>query len=275
MVENLKNICGLEFYCLLGVSMGKRLGKSKNRAREYRIHEQEKIDSGIFDEKTMISLSKFYNKNVISKLNFIIARGKEADVYIAESGTADSVKGNECIIMKFFRIETSSFFRMEDYMVGDPRFSKIKTTSKYELVKVWCKKEYGNLEIAAKAGVHAPKPFMFNGSILAMSLVGENLVPAPKLKDIELEDPKKILNTILSDIRKLYKNRLIHADISEFNILISDNIPYMIDFGQAVVKQHPKAPDFLKRDVNNIIHYFKRRYHIDMDPEETFKKIIS
>ncbi len=255
--------------------MGKRLGKSKARAREYRLREKDKVDEGIFDEKTMIHLSKFYNKGVIGKLNFITARGKEADVYVAEAGKSEEVKGTQYLIVKFFRIETSSFFKMEDYMIGDPRFSKIKTTSKYEVVKVWCRKEFGNLEIAARAKVNAPKPFMFNGSILAMSMIGEDSVPAPRLKDVELEYPEKTLDILINDIKKLYKNNLVHADISEFNILISDNVPYLIDFGQAVVLQHPKAVDFLSRDVANLLDYFEKQYGIQREFEKVMKAITS
>ncbi len=251
------------------------MGKSKARARRYQLKEDAKIDSGIFDEKTMINLSKFYNKGVIEKLNFITARGKEADVYIAETGKSKAVKGYKYVIMKFFRIETSSFYKMETYMTGDPRFAKIKTTSKYEIVKAWCKKEFGNLEIAERAKVNAPRPFMFNGSILAMSLIGNDSIPAPRLKEVELEYPEKTLDVILDNIKKLYKNNLVHGDMSEYNILMLDNVPYFIDFGQAVVLLHPSAMDFLSRDVANILDYFEKTYGLEKDFAETMRFITS
>ncbi|MFI5412941.1 MAG: RIO1 family regulatory kinase/ATPase, partial [Candidatus Micrarchaeales archaeon] len=178
-------------------------------------------------------------------------------------------------IMKFFRIETSSFYKMENYMTGDPRFAKINTTRKYEIVKAWCKKEFGNLEIAARAKVNAPIPFMFNGSILAMSLIGEDSTPAPRLKDVELEYPEKTLNEILDCMKRLYKNNLVHADISEYNILMHDNTPYLIDFGQAVVLLHPSAMDFLSRDVANILDYFEKTYGIEKGFAETMRLITS
>ncbi len=251
------------------------MGKSKARARRYRISEQAKVDSGIFDEKTMISLGKFFNKGVISKLNFVTARGKEADLYIAEPGESEIVKGEKYIILKFFRVETSSFFKMEDYMIGDPRFSRIKATSKFELVKLWCKKEFGNLEVARRAGVHAPKPLFFSGSILAMSFIGEDSIPAPQLKNIELEYPEETFKTILEDIRRLYRARLVHADMSEYNVLISNNVPYIIDFGQAVDIDHPKAMDFLSRDVSNMLDYFSKVYGIEKGFAETMKWVTS
>ncbi len=254
--------------------MGTRMGKSKARARKYKLREQAKVDTGIFDEKTMVNLGKFFNKKIIEKLNFVIARGKEADIYIAEAGSSEKVRGNQFVIMKFFRVETSSFFKMEDYMIGDPRFSRIKATSKYEVVKLWCAKEFGNLEIAGKARVNAPRPFMFNGSILAMSLIGDDATPAPRLRDIELEFPEETLDVILEEIRKLYRGNLVHSDISEYNILMSDNVPYLIDFGQAVVTAHPKAMDFLSRDISNILSYFEKQYGINREFAEVYKTVM-
>ncbi len=250
--------------------MGTRMGKSKARARKYRLKEQEKIDTGIFDEKTMVSLGKFFNKGVVEKLEFITARGKEADLYIARAGTSNLVKGEQFLIMKFFRIETSSFFKMDDYIIGDPRFQKIKVTSKYDVVKVWCRKEFGNLEIATKAGVDAPRPIMVNGSILAMTLIGADSIPSPQLKDADLREPEKVLDAILSGVKKLYKNKLVHGDLSEYNVLISGQTPYMIDFGQAVVLDHPRAEEFLHRDLSNILDYFAKNYHIKRDENRAF-----
>ncbi len=250
--------------------MGTRMGKSKSRARKYQLKGQAKIDTGVFDEKTMINLGKFFNKGVIEKLEFITARGKEADLYLAHTGASELVKGEQFVILKFFRIETSSFFKMDDYIIGDPRFQKIKITSKYEIIKVWCKKEFGNLEIAARAKVNAPRPIMSNGSILAMTLIGTDSIPSPQLRNVDLAEPEKVMDAILADMKKLYTNKLVHADLSEYNILIKDQTPYMIDFGQAVVLGHPSAMDFLHRDVSNVLDYFAKNYHIKRDENRAF-----
>ncbi len=256
--------------------MARRLSKRKQKRREeYVLKEQNKVDEGIFDTKTMIFLSKFINKGIIAKLNYPIARGKEADVYVADPGAADLVKGMSQVIIKFFRVETSSFFKMDEYVIGDRRFAKRKTKlSKLGIVLWWCKKEFLNLNAAMKAGVRVPVPLMFNGSILAMSFIGDDGVPAPRLKDCELDDPEGTFDKILSDIARLYKNKLVHADLSEYNILMWNGEPYLIDMGQAVVTDHPRAHAFLKRDVINITAYFKRQYGIDRDAETTYNAIV-
>ncbi len=254
--------------------MARRVSRRKEPSRDiHMLKEQTKVDAGIFDEKTMIFLSKFFNKGVIEKLDAPIARGKESDIYIAEPGSA--AKRFEYVALKFFRVETSSFFKMENYIIGDPRFSKKITggREKFGIVKMWCKKEFGNLELAHRAKVNAPVPIMFNGTILAMSFIGEGGEPARRLKDAELENPEKTLKCILDQIGRLYRVRLVHGDISEYNILIKGGEPYIIDFGQAVLTGHPNSGEFLKRDVHNILAYFRKRYGVEMDPDETLKRI--
>jgi RIO kinase 1 len=251
-----------------------RIGKRKRQEREVHVYkERNKVDEGIFNDQTMVYLSKFFNKGVISRLAFITARGKEADLYLAEPGSADVVKGKKFVVLKFYRIETSSFWNMEDYIIGDPRFGRINR-SKKSIVLTWCRKEYGNLEIAKNAGVKAPRPYMMNGSILAMEFIGSDEgVPAKKLKDTELEDPEPVLDLIIGQIKRLYGKELVHSDLSEYNILMKDGEPYMIDFGQAVVLKHQKAMTFLIRDVSNILQHFAKRYGIVRNFESTIEYI--
>ncbi len=255
--------------------MARRVSRRKEPMREkHMLKEQTKVDAGVFDEKTMIALSKFFNLGIIEKLGSPIARGKEADLYLADPGKSEKVKGMQQVVMKFFRIETSSFFKMESYIIGDPRFQK-KTTrkSKYGIVMVWCKKEFDNLKVAERAGVPAPIPLLANKSILAMSYIGDENGPAPRLKEVELDNPTEVLEQVLLDMKKLYGKRLVHADVSEYNVLIQDRKPYMIDFGQAVSTDHPNAVAFLRRDIRNITNYFSKKYGVEKDGEETLKWI--
>lgn len=246
--------------------MARRLSRRKRPLRSDFMLKEHKEVEGMLDKGTMIYLSKFYNKGIIDRLGFIIARGKEADVYVAAAGNADAVKGESQVVLKFFRVETSTFFNMNDYIVGDPRFKKI-SSSKFEIVKTWCKKEFGNLEIARKAGVDSPKPYMFNGNILAMQYIGDGKRQAMRLKDTHLSgsEAETVLERILWDIRMLYRAKLVHADLSEYNILMYKEVPYFIDFGQAVVTRHPKAMAFLQRDMMNVLYYFRKNYRIEID----------
>lgn len=249
--------------------MVRRSKKKRSSREDYPLREQLKIEQGVFDNRTMLRLGRLFSKKVISKLEFITARGKEADVYIADAGEGID---SEYVIVKIFRLETAAFRKRVKYIVGDPRFGKIKK-SIFGIVNEWCKKEYGNLMVAEAAGVHAPKPYAFSGNVLAMEFIGMDGKPADMLKDVRLKNPEDTLDRIISDARKLYSRELVHADLSEYNILMKGDTPYMIDFGQAVLLEHPEAMSFLRRDMHNIVTYFSKTYGTRMDANEAFAKV--
>ncbi|MGC8662561.1 MAG: serine protein kinase RIO [Candidatus Micrarchaeia archaeon] len=252
--------------------MARRVSKRKRPSREkYILKEHQKVEEGVFNEKTVQNLGKLITHNIISKLYFIIAKGKEADVYLAEHGSL--IKEN-IVVVKIFRVENSGFEKRLDYIIGDLRFTGIKK-SMHNLVNTWCKKEYGNLKLAEEAKVNAPKPYAFFGNVLAMEFIGKDSIPAKTLKEEMLIEPNEVFDKILLNIKKLYKVGLIHGDISEYNILINSGEPYIIDFGQAVVKSHPMAIDFLKRDILNVCSYFSKKYNVKSDAEKIFYDIIS
>jgi RIO kinase 1 len=70
------------------------------------------------------------------------------------------------------------------------------------------------------------------------------------------------------------KAEIVHADLSQYNIIIHKNKPFIIDVGQAVIIKHPMAYDFLKRDIINITNYFKK-YNIRAEPEKIYNDIVN
>ncbi len=250
--------------------MARRRSREKQPSREkHPINEQLKIEEGIFDNRTMLRIGKLFNKGVVASMEFIIARGKEADVYLADAGEK---VGSEFLALKVFRLENARFQNRIKYIEGDPRFGRVKG-SIFAIVSEWCKKEYGNLLVAEAAEIHAPRPYAFSGNVLAMEFLGEDGKPAKTMREEGLQDPDKTLAAILEDTHRLYANELVHADLSEYNILMVGGMPYMIDFGQAVHIKHPDATRYLERDVGNILHYFSKTYGIEKDPTEVLGRI--
>jgi RIO kinase 1 len=250
--------------------MARRRSKEKQPSREdYQLKEQLKIEEGVFDTRTVLRIGKLFNKGVVASMEFIIARGKEADVYLADAGEKID---RDFVAMKIFRLENARFQNRMRYIEGDPRFGRVKG-SIFAVVAEWCKKEYANLLVAESAGVHAPRPYAFSGNVLAMEFIGEDGKPSKTLREEELEHPEKTLDAILDDVRKLYSGEIVHADLSEYNILMLGDAPYMIDFGQAVHVKHPDAMRFLERDVSNVLRYFSKRYGIEKDYGEVLKTI--
>ncbi len=251
--------------------MPRRTSKEKQINREdYPRKEQFKAESGMFDERTVKYLGYLMTHGIVSELSFQIARGKEADIYVAMPGTHVH---DDVVVVKIFRIETSHFMKRIDYIYGDPRFSKIKRNI-HSVVSEWCKKEYGNLKLAADAKVHAPLPYYFDGNVLAMQFIGVDGVPAQNLKAGGTDSPEKTLDSVIEDLRRLYqKAGLVHADVSEYNILMKGDTPYLIDFGQAVVLGHPKAQQFLERDVRNLLTFFQKEYGVKRDSKKVLAHI--
>ena len=231
-----------------------------------RVGVDRKTQDEVFDKSTLLSLEKLISNQVIDILDFPISTGKEGNVF---RGVTPKKK---LVAVKIFRTSTSTFKHISEYIVGDPRFKSLRKTRR-DIVFTWTKKEFKNLELLEKIGVRAPKPIIFTNNVLVMSYIGEARKPAPMLKDVVLENPKEVFDTIIEYISKMYKKaRLVHGDISAFNILIYRKRPYLIDVGQGVLLDHPNSYEFLKRDINNIVDYFKK-YKIIADKDKIYQKL--
>jgi RIO kinase 1 len=219
--------------------------------------DQLKVREDVFDEVTLIALYKLVHKKWLSVIGGSISTGKEANVFYGERDSA-------AIAIKIYRIRTANFTTMSSYIIGDRRFSHVKKAKK-ELIFAWTKKEFSNLVRARDAGIDVPEPLVWDRNILIMSFLGEGEIPYPQLRNVDLEDPADTYAGILGIIDTLYnKAELVHADLSEFNILFGDK-PYLIDMGQSVTRDHPRALPFLMRDIRNINRFFKNRCDIRND----------
>ena len=79
------------------------------------------------------------------------------------------------------------------------------------------------------------------------------------MKDTLPDNPEETFNTLTNYMKTMYQEvDLIHADLSEYNILVHESKPIIIDVGQAVLKNHPMADEFLERDVANITRFFNK-----------------
>jgi RIO kinase 1 len=106
-----------------------------------------------------------------------------------------------------------------------------------------------------------------------MEYIGDENKAAPMLKDVLLKNPQKIFDEIMTFITRMYKAQIVHADLSAFNILIFREKPCIIDVGQAVLLDHPAALEFLRRDIHNIVHYFKK-YEIESNERTIYEKLL-
>jgi RIO kinase 1 len=227
------------------------------------------VQDAVFDKRTLMDLYSLASKGVIDALGGSISTGKEANIFRA-------IVGEKELALKIYRISTSNFNSMQDYLHGDPRFGNVKGT-KRAIVAAWTKKEFRNLTRAEEIGVPVPHPIAMRENILVMELVGKDNEVAPQLKDVELEpeEAMRIYKMLVEYISMLYNRAgLVHADLSEFNILYDKGNPVIIDMGQSVTLDHPRVRKFLERDITNLSNYFMKKYGIG-SPEEIWTKLRS
>ncbi len=122
--------------------------------------------------------------------------------------------------------------------------------------------------------MRVPEALDFHQNILLMEYLGDAEMPAPQIRNVQLEHPEVVYREILKFMRRAYqKAHLVHADLSEYNILWFEEKPWIIDCGQAMVVDHPNHMDFLRRDVVNINRYF-RSLDVKIKSEEEILRLI-
>jgi len=229
-----------------------------------------KIVEEVFDYQTLQTLYRLINIGYIKRLYGVVAAGKEARIYWGVNSK------NIDLAIKIFLVKTAEFRRGRlKYIEGDPRFKKIKKDIR-QIVRLWCSKEFRNLKRAYSIGLNVPKPYAFENNILIMEFIDAGIrgVPAPTIKENPPKDMEKAYHSIIDSIKKLWwKARLVHADLSEYNILNKNERLYIIDWGSAVDISHPRSEEFLLRDITNITRFFKM-YIKTVKPEVIYKEIV-
>ena len=222
--------------------------------------ERFKVEASVFDDATFAAIYKLVQDGHIEAFGGPISTGKEANVYEALGADGRDVA------VKIYRINTSSFRHMSDYLAADPRFDDLSSRDKQEVVLAWVRKEYANLKRALAAGVRVPTPIAVQRNVLVMEYLGGESGAAPKLLDVHLENPETAYDVVSEYMRRLYAVGLVHGDLSEYNIVVHDDQIHFIDVGQAVTVHHPNADEFLARDCRNVAAFFQRQ-GLDVDAD--------
>jgi RIO kinase 1 len=126
--------------------------------------------------------------------------------------------------------------------------------------EAWQNAEVDALYRLAAAGVRVPKPYNFHEGVLLMELVtdaqGE---AAPRLNDLEFtaEEARGHHDRLIREVVRMLCAGVVHGDLSEYNILVGNDGPVIIDLPQAVdAAGNNHAPKILERDVANLRTYF-------------------
>ena len=228
-------------------SVRKRFGKSEQATREQ-----------VMDPKTRVMLFKMVNAGTLSEVNGAVSTGKESVVYHARGGA-----GEEYAI-KIFKTTLNEFKARAKYVEGEHRFRHQMTRfNPRKIIRLWAEKELRNLKRAEKAGLRCPRALLLKEHVLVMQFVGEDGQAAPKLLDANLSKPATAhaaYTQCVAMMRTLYQEcHLVHADLSEFNMLWRNKQLWIIDLAQAVEHEHPNALRFLRDDCLHVTQFFRTR----------------
>ncbi|EER39431.1 serine/threonine protein kinase RIO1 [Histoplasma capsulatum var. duboisii H88] len=221
----------------------------------------------VLDPRTRMILLQMINRNVVSEVNGCLSTGKEANVYHAVSYPDDDGEPLQRAI-KVYKTSILVFKDRDKYVSGEFRFRQgYNKSNNRAMVKVWAEKEMRNLKRLYAAGIPCPEPLYLRLHVLVMGFLGNSKgFAAPRLKDVDLtgSDPEEqwraLYIELLGHMRTMYQEcRLVHADLSEYNILYHENKLYIIDVSQSVEHDHPRSLEFLRMDIKNVTDFFQRK----------------
>ncbi|XP_071552159.1 serine/threonine-protein kinase RIO3 [Panulirus ornatus] len=248
--------------------------------RKHRVHDKvEKATSEMaLDPRTRLLIFKLVNNAVLETVSGVISSGKESVVFHAQGGEYEERTLPDDCAVKVFKTTLTGFKTRERYIREDYRFKdRMSKNSTVKLIRLWAEKEYHNLRRLQRAGIPSPEPILIKKHILLMSFIGSNHQAAPKLKEacLSFSDLCLAYEQVVEAMVKMFHGcHLIHADLSEYNILWYENKCWIIDLGQAVEPAHPHALHFLHRDCTNIIKFFRSKRIPELPtPLQLFEKV--
>uniref|UniRef100_K9IL42 Serine/threonine-protein kinase RIO3 n=1 Tax=Desmodus rotundus TaxID=9430 RepID=K9IL42_DESRO len=237
--------------------------------RSARLHEKKEHSTAekAVDPKTRLLMYKMVNSGMLETITGCVSTGKESVVFHAYGGSVEDEKEcskpipTECAI-KVFKTTLNEFKNRDKYIKDDFRFKdRFSKLNPRKIIRMWAEKEMHNLTRMQKAGIPCPEVVLLKKHILVMSFIGHDQVPAPKLKEVKLsnEEMKEAYYQTLRLMQQLYNEcTLVHADLSEYNMLWHAGKVWLIDVSQSVEPTHPHGLEFLFRDCRNVSQFFQK-----------------
>ena len=260
------------------------LGSKSNRTAD---KSDRATSEQVLDPRTRMILLQMINRNIVSEVNGCLSTGKEANVYHALSLPLDTDSDNiKAVLHRAIKVYKTSILLFKDrdrYVTGEFRFKHgYNKNNNRAMVKVWAEKEMRNLRRIYGSGIPCPEPIYLRLHVLVMGFLGDRKgVPAPRLKDVELEGDeiekrwRSLYLQLVGYMRILYRKcRLVHADLSEYNVLYHEDKLWIIDVSQSVEHDHPRSLEFLRMDIKNVSDYFKRK-GVNTLPERSIFEFVT
>jgi len=204
-----------------------------------------------------LAINALVKADVLQAFGKPLGIGKEADVYEALTPQ------NKQVAVKFHRLGRTSFRqtrRKRGYIA-----KRMHTSWLYQS-RLAAEKEYEALKLLYQCRVAVPEPVAQNRHVLVMGMIDG----AEVFEFNEIPDADKVLKEILVNLHRAHvKAGVIHADLSEYNIILQpDGHILIIDWPQYVKRDHPNAEFLLERDLRNVVGFFKRKFGVEFGLEK-------
>ncbi|KAL8731568.1 MAG: hypothetical protein Q9181_004254 [Wetmoreana brouardii] len=226
----------------------------------------------VLDPRTRMILLQVINRDIVSEVNGCVSTGKEANVYhalsIPQEDESERAVAPLHRAIKVYKTSILVFKDRDKYVTGEYRFRQgYSKSNNRAMVKIWAEKEMRNLKRIYAAGIPCPEPVHLRLHVLVMGFLGDRKgTPAPRLKDVEFsgsdaeERWMQHYFQLVGYMRILYQScHLVHADLSEYNVLYHKNKLWLIDVSQSVEHDHPRSLEFLRMDIKNVTDFFRRK----------------
>jgi RIO kinase 1 len=214
--------------------------------------------------KTPNRLQPLVDDGLVDEVIRRLMSGKEADLYVVRCG-------NDIRCAKVYKEAAKRNFKQAvQYQEGrkvrnSRRARAMEKGSKFgrkQQEETWQNAEVDALYLLAGAGVRVPQPYDCLNGVLIMELItDESGEVAPRLNDVSMsaEQAREDHALVMRDVVRMLCSGLVHGDLSEFNVLVDEYGPVIIDLPQAIdAAANNNAQAMLTRDVNNMARYYSQ-----------------
>lgn len=239
-----------------------RLRRKKMVVRTLDPYEGYKI---YFEAYDALALHTYVQRKTIAAVGSEIGVGKESVVIEVLKEPEIEIAEPEVLILKMHREGRTSFKqvrRTREHLVGKEHFSWIYAA------RLAAKREF-NIMKQLFPDISIPKPVDQNRHTIVMEMA-----KGSELSKTKVLDPDWYLDEILRQVRLIYSKGIIHNDLSEYNIFVSEDGVQIIDWPQYVTKDHPQAEELLRRDLDNVLAHFSKKYQIERDAASILEDLL-
>jgi RIO kinase 1 len=207
-------------------------------------------------------IKPLYEDGIVDECLSQLMSGKEATVYIVRCG--DDIR---CAKV-YKEAQKRSFKKAVQYQEGRKSrnsrraraMEKKSSFGRKQQEEAWQNAEVDALYRLADGGVRVPQPYgCFDGVLLMELIIGDDGDVAPRLNDVALSEQQALEDhaVIMHDVAKMLNVGIVHGDLSEFNVLLDEYGPVIIDLPQAVdASGNNNAKTMLERDIDNMTNYY-------------------